>query len=85
MESLYDWYTSAQNAACIFNETSFLDRGEIAGMTDDALHLNWVFEKSFMLVLLSLEVITNNDIELAFSHLWSQGIKDILLRNHLSS
>lgn len=44
-------------------------------MTDDALHLNWVFEKSFMQAPLSLEVITNNDIELAFSHLWSQGIK----------
>lgn len=46
-------------------------------MTDDALHLNRVFEESFMLVLLSFEVITNNDIELYFSHLWSLGIRDI--------
>lgn len=44
-------------------------------MTDDALHLNWAFEKSFMPALLSFEVITSNDIELAFSHLCSQGIK----------
>lgn len=42
-------------------------------MTDDALHLNWVFEKSFMWEALCFEVIANN--ELAFSHLWSQGKK----------
>lgn len=35
-------------------------------MTDDALHLNWVFEKSFMWEALCFEVIANN--ELAFSH-----------------
>lgn len=56
-------------------------------MKDDALHLNWAFEKPFMRggALLSFEVITNNDIELAFSRLRSQDIKDILSRNHLSS
>lgn len=74
------------NTAHVFlMRQAFLMEREIAGMTDDALHLNWVFEKSFMRVLLSFEVITNNDIELAFSHLWSQGIKNLLLRDHLSS
>ena len=68
----------------LMRQAFLIERG-IAGMTDDALHLNWVFEKSFKRVLLSFEVITNNDIELALSNLWSQGIKDVLLRNHLSS
>lgn len=74
------------NAAHVFlMRQAFLMEREIAGMTDDALHLNWVFEKSSMRVLPSFDMITNNDIELAFSHLWSQGIKNNLLRNYLSS
>lgn len=36
---------------------------EIAGMTDDALHLDWVFEKSSTRGPLSSEVIANDDIE----------------------
>lgn len=37
-------------------------------MADDALHLNRALEESFMWGLLSFEVFTNSDIELAFSH-----------------
>ncbi len=56
---------------------AFSIQRELAGMTDDTSHLKWVFEESSMHVLLSFKVITNNDTELAFSHLGSLGIKDI--------
>lgn len=52
-------------------------------MTDDALHLNWVLQESLMRLVLSFQVITNNDTELAFSHLWSLDAGINLLRNDL--
>lgn len=77
MESLYDWCTSAQYTTCIFNETSLHDRGRLLAWLMMHYISTGYLRNLFMRVLLSFEVITNNDIELAFSHLWSEGIKEI--------